>query len=108
MSLCSDLQPFQGRENLDQVHAIGPGDMPDLKLQKACQELCGELPELFRPGLRCKLKNCAFAQPSVEYLGHALSRHGIAKGLKVDAVLKMPAPTDVPSLCSFLGTPQFH
>ena len=37
-------------------------------------------------GLRCKLEKCAFVQPSVEYLERTLSRQGIAKGPKVDAV----------------------
>ena len=46
-------------------------------------------------GLRCRRDKCQFAQPSVEYLGHTLSAEGISKGSKVEAVLKMPPPTDV-------------
>ena len=42
-------------------------------------------------GLRCRLEKCKFAEPSVEYLGHLLSQQGIAKGPKVNDVLKMPA-----------------
>ena len=45
--------------------------------------------------LRCRRDKCQFAQPSVEYLGHTLSAEGISKGSKVEAVLKMPSPTDV-------------
>ena len=59
-------------------------------------------------GLRCRLEKCSFAQPSVEYLGFIISNHGIAKGHKVDAVVSMPAPTDVSSLRSFLGSVQFY
>lgn len=59
-------------------------------------------------GLRCNREKCAFAQSSVEYLGHTLSRHGIAKGHKVDAIAKMPPPTNVASLHSFLGSVQFY
>ena len=59
-------------------------------------------------GLRCRLEKCQFAQPSVEYLGHTLSHHGIAKEGKVDAVLNMPQPSNVPSLKSFLGSIQFY
>jgi transposase InsO family protein len=59
-------------------------------------------------GLRAKFEKCCFAMPSVEYLGHILSHQGIAKGPKVDAVLKMPPPTDVSSLRSFLGSVQFY
>ena len=51
-------------------------------------------------GLNCRRDKCQFAQPSVEYLGHTLSAEGISKGSKVEAVLKMPPPTDVSSLKS--------
>jgi hypothetical protein len=59
-------------------------------------------------GLRCKLEKCQFAQPSVEYLGHKLSRNGIAKGSKIDAVKAMPPPRNVSSLRAFLGSVQFY
>ena len=59
-------------------------------------------------GLRCRRDKCVFALASVEYLGHTLSAEGISKGRKVEAVLKMPAPTDVSSLKSFLGSVQFY
>eukprot|EP00731_Ephydatia_muelleri_P027658 Em0019g531a len=45
---------------------------------------------------------------SVEYLGYTLSSNGIAKGSKVDAVQLMPAPSDISSLRSFLGSVQFY
>ena len=57
--------------------------------------------------LRCKLEKCTFAQPSVEYLGHTLSRKDISKGHKVEAVMKMPAPKNANELRSFLGSVQF-
>lgn len=66
------------------------------------------LQHLDEKGLRCRLEKCQFAQPWVEYLGHLLSAEGIAKGPKVDDVLKLPAPTDVASLRSFLGSVQFY
>ena len=59
-------------------------------------------------GLRCNLEKCAFAQAEVEYLGHILSKDGIKKGPKVNAVTSMPAPTNVSSLRSFLGQVQFY
>ena len=66
------------------------------------QEHLGNLRVLFRrlneKGLRCNLEKCIFAQPSVEYLGHTLSKDGVVKGSKVDAVLRMPLPTDVGTL----------
>ena len=51
MSLCTDQRQLQARKNLSQVYAIRLGDTPDLKLQKACQELYGEFPDLFKPEL---------------------------------------------------------
>ena len=71
--------------------------------------------ENFRALLQCLqdkafdavLKN-AIAGPSIEYLGHTLSQKGIAKGSMVDALIQMPPPTNVSSLCSFLGSVQFY
>ena len=57
-------------------------------------------------GLRCRLEKCSFAQPSVEYLGFMISNQGIAKGHKVDAIVRMPPPADVTTLRSFLGSVQ--
>jgi hypothetical protein len=59
-------------------------------------------------GLRCRREKCQFALPSIEYLGHQLSRQGIAKGSRIDAVREMPPPHDVTSLRSFLGSVQFY
>ena len=66
------------------------------------------LQRLSDKGLRCRLEKCLFAQPSVEYLGHLLSNKGVAKGKKVNDVLRMPAPTNVSTLKSFLGSVQFY
>ncbi|MEE4247163.1 MAG: RNase H-like domain-containing protein [Kangiellaceae bacterium] len=66
------------------------------------------LQRLDEKGFRCRLEKCSFAQPFVEYLGHFLSKEGIAKGPKVNAVIAMPSPTDVSSLKAFLGSLQFY
>lgn len=66
------------------------------------------LQRLDERGLRCRLNKCSFAEPSVEYLGHVLSKDGIRKGSRVDAIQKMPRPTDVSTLRSFLGSIQFY
>jgi hypothetical protein len=60
------------------------------------------LQRLHDKGLRCRLEKCVFAQPYIEYLGHLLSQEGIAKGNNVDAVRKMPPPSNVQKLRSFL------
>lgn len=72
------------------------------------QNLRRLLQRLSEKGLRGRLEKCSFARPWVEYLGHILSQEGIAKGHKVDDVLKMPPPSDVSSLRSFLGSVQFY
>lgn len=72
------------------------------------QNLQALLQRLQDKGLRCNLEKCCFAQSSVEYLGHTLSRDGISKGHKVNAVLQMPPPKDVSTLRSFLGSVQFY
>lgn len=72
------------------------------------QNLRRLLTRLQEKGLRCRREKCSFAQPSVEYLGHHLSSRGISKGKKADAVKLMPAPTNVHSLRSFLGSVQFY
>ena len=59
------------------------------------------LHRLHDKGLRYKREKCSFAQPQVEYLGHMLQMDGIHKGHKVDAILNIPAPSDVTSLKSF-------
>ena len=59
-------------------------------------------------GLRCRIQKCVFAQDSVTYLGHTISRDGISKRPKADAVTKMPAPSNVSQLRSFLGSVQFY
>ena len=76
------------------------------------QEDREDLRALFRclneKGLHCNLEKCTFAEPSVECLGHTLSKDGVAKESKVDAVLRMPPPTDVETLRSFMGSVQVY
>ena len=51
MSLDPDPLCYHGLKTPNQVHAITLDDKPDLMLQKVCQELCGEFPDLFKPEL---------------------------------------------------------
>ena len=63
---------------------------------------------LSEKGLRCRVEKCDFAQLSMEYLGHTLYGHGASKRSKVDAIVKMPPPTDITGLRSFQGAIQFY
>ena len=67
------------------------------------QNLRALFSRLQEKGLRCHLEKYSFAQPSVEYLGFMISNQGIAKGYKVDAIVRMPPPTDVTSLLSVVS-----
>ena len=59
-------------------------------------------------GLRCRLKKCVFAQPTVKYLGHMFSSEGMAKGSKTDAVMNISPPDNVKDLKSYLSSIQFY
>jgi hypothetical protein len=72
------------------------------------QNLQRLLQRLHDKGLRCRLEKCKFAEASVDYLGHRLTKAGVRKGPKVDAVRAMPEPTNVSELKSFLGSVQFY
>jgi len=54
--------------------------------------------------LYAKMSKCTFAVPEVEYLGFLVSAEGIRSDpAKVDPIVAMPPPKDVPQLRSFLG-----
>ena len=53
-------------------------------------------------GLRCRIQKCVFAQDNVTHLGRTISRDGITKGPKADAVTKMQGPSSFSQLHSFL------
>ena len=73
--------------------------------QKSLQRLLQCLEE---KGLLCRQEKCQLAKKTVDYLGHHLSKEGIAKGTKADAVSSMPPPKDISSLRPFLGSVQFY
>ena len=66
------------------------------------------LQRLSEKGLRCNSQKCVFAQPTVTYLGHTLTRDGVKQGPKADAIQNMPPPANVSQLRSFLGSVQFY
>lgn len=60
-------------------------------------------------GFRLNREKCKFLQPSVRYLGHTISAAGVStSGDKVEAIVKMPRPTDKKSLESFLGMVNYY
>nr|XP_048324611.1 uncharacterized mitochondrial protein AtMg00860-like [Ziziphus jujuba var. spinosa] len=67
--------------------------------------------------LQCLLENqffakgskCQFFQPSIEYLGHLVSREGVrADPTKIEAMTSWPQPTNLKQLRDFLGLTRYN
>jgi hypothetical protein len=56
-----------------------------------------------------KLSKCSFAQDSIEFLGHIVSRKGVAMDpKKVDSVVQWPKPETVTEVRAFLGLAGYY
>ena len=68
------------------------------------QHLHATLQLLRQNSLFAKLSKCVFGVSQVEYLGHVLSKNGVATDpAKIQAVANWPTPTDISQLRSVLG-----
>ena len=60
-------------------------------------------------GLKLKAKKCCFAQTSVEYLGHIVSKEGVQTDpKKIRAMVEYPTPVDLKELRSFVGLASYY
>ena len=60
-------------------------------------------------GMRLKKEKCVFMVPSVEYLGHSISKEGLQPTAeKVRAITEAPQPTNVSELKAFLGLVNYY
>lgn len=67
------------------------------------------LKRLMAAGLKLKPSKCKFYQKKVEFLGHVVSKDGIATNPeKISAVVSWPAPTSVTEVRSFLGLCSYY
>ena len=67
------------------------------------------LEKLSESGLKCKLEKCSFLQGAVDYLGHRIDASGLHPlDNKVAAITRVPAPTNITQLRSFLGMVNYY
>jgi hypothetical protein len=60
-------------------------------------------------GLRLKRKKCEFLKDEIAYLGHVVSKEGIAPDpQKTEAINKMPIPENVSAVRTFLGLASYY
>ena len=56
-----------------------------------------------------KRSKCSFATTSVEYLGHVISRQGVATDpTKLQAIIQCPSPKNIKQLRGFLGLTRYY
>lgn len=88
---------------LDDILITGPTDDEHLKTLELV------LRRLSAFGLTCKLNKCLFFQSEVTYLGFIVDKHGKRPdSSRVDAILHMPAPTNVKQVEAFVGKVNYY
>ena len=88
---------------LDDILIIGRTEEEHL------EHLTETLRRLKEADMRLKPAKCQYLLPSVEYLGHTISKTGLQTAdSKVDAIVNAPAPTNVTELRSFLGLVNYY
>jgi hypothetical protein len=59
--------------------------------------------------LYAKLSKCDFFQKQIHYLGHVLSKEGVAVDPeKIRSIMEWPTPKDVSDIRSFMGLARYY
>ena len=67
------------------------------------------LTRLETTGFTLKKSKCAFALPSVQYLGHVIDAQGLHPSLqKIKAIANAPKPKNISELKSFIGLINYY
>ena len=78
-------------------------------MQEHLQHLRTILQVLRENQLFAKLSKCIFGQKEVEYLGHIISKSGLATDpTKISIIQKWPSPQTVTQLRAFLGLTGYY
>ena len=73
------------------------------------EHLCLVLQCLREHKLYGKLSKCSFYQSKTHYLGHVIFGEGIVVDpAKVEAIMELPAQTNVPEVSSFMGLTGYY
>lgn len=87
----------------DDIIVTGATDEEHLNRLEKIFQVCQE------NGLRLNARKCKFFQEEVQFLGFKISEKGIHKtDEKIEAVIKMPQPTCVSEVKSFMGLVTFY
>ena len=88
---------------VDDILITGPNDTTHMDRLKEV------ITRLEAAGFKCRVDKCKFMQPSVVYIGHEISKHGIRPlHSKVDTLLQAKYPDNLSQLVSFLGAVQYY
>ena len=69
----------------------------------------GVFKKLAKAGLKLKPSKCEFFCSSLKYLGHIVSKEGIATDpRKIEAIHNWPRPKTVTDICSFTGFTNYY
>ena len=66
------------------------------------------LKRLQKKNLRVNTEKCYFFQEQIEYCGHVIDKRTSQDAEKIDAIINAPRPTNVSTLCAYLGLVNYY